>query len=390
MNKAELLSWYHDNHAKLLEYIKDPSDDCKISKELERVTHEAKAFDNIRAWYPKESKAIKAFFKFQQNNVMISRIRAYKTVMDDLDATDEAKAAAYDKFWNDPQLKQGTELAAKIKRPRKPNDADAKHMRFILTKKLKSLAVLQLPPHEYIVPHDLIQEEYSLNTMLNVISTQTMFDVWAYDKKATRPTLFKVTHANSHLTTAIFSVIEDERGPECKLVSPGIGKNPALCIVYLKKYNPEAVDFSFAHEVAHVVLHAMKPFYELTPGDHETFAMMIERLCRHDLCCLDKKTYDDLQLCRPSPVFEKRQLAIALADLNSETPAEFNANYAKYLDLDLTKSGNVVAMFPQWARTPYEYYKYVIGMLRNPSSTMLNFGKRHDIYKLMTGHEYPH
>lgn len=107
-------------------------------------------------------------------------------------------------------------------------------------------------------------------------------------------------------------------------------------------------DFNLAHEPVHAVQFSFVNFWEI-PREHvEIPAMFVEKMVREDkLIPIDGKHL-------------ARQAALAIADLTTESPDDFNAEYEKLMGV--TEAGHIRSRMPQLANCPQAYYGYVLGL----------------------------
>lgn len=109
--------------------------------------------------------------------------------------------------------------------------------------------------------------------------------------------------------------------------------------------------FNLPHEFTHGVHFCLYNFYDIDKDYIETPAMIVERIFRAEY----NASYDDN--------FMRKQLAIAMADLSSETPEEFNLNYEKYGNIK--NAYNVASRFWHYRLYDKKYYSYIYGLISN-------------------------
>lgn len=107
-------------------------------------------------------------------------------------------------------------------------------------------------------------------------------------------------------------------------------------------------DFNLIHESVHAAQFSFVYFWEI-PREHvEIPAMFVEKIAREDKrCSIDGKHM-------------ARQAALAIADLTTESPDDFNKVYEELMGV--TGVGHLRARMPQLANCPQAYYGYVLGL----------------------------
>lgn len=107
-------------------------------------------------------------------------------------------------------------------------------------------------------------------------------------------------------------------------------------------------DFNLIHESVHAAQFSFVDYWEI-PREHvEIPAMFVEKIARENkLCPIDGKHM-------------ARQAALAIADLTTESPDDFNKVYEELMGV--TGVGHLRARMPQLANCPQAYYGYVLGL----------------------------
>ncbi len=108
-------------------------------------------------------------------------------------------------------------------------------------------------------------------------------------------------------------------------------------------------DARLAHELVHAVHYSFVPFYDVHKSIVEIPSMFVERLFRN--------YYD----CQFSSNFIRKQVGLALADLISNNPDDFNKNYEAYAKVK--NAGHIAARFWHYSNYVGVYYSYVIGLV---------------------------
>lgn len=107
-------------------------------------------------------------------------------------------------------------------------------------------------------------------------------------------------------------------------------------------------DFNLIHESVHAVQFSFEDFWNIPRTDVEIPAMFLENVARRD---------------KQASLSEKhiaRQAALAIADLTTESPDDFNAVYEELMGI--TEAGHIRARMPQLVNCPHQYYGYVLGL----------------------------
>jgi hypothetical protein len=112
-------------------------------------------------------------------------------------------------------------------------------------------------------------------------------------------------------------------------------------------------DFSLPHEFTHGVQFCLHNFYDIEQEYVETPAIIVEQIFRSD----HNTIYSD--------EFMRKQLAVAMADLASETPEEFNTKYEEYGNIK--NAYNVASRFWHYRLYDKKYYSYIYGLISNDS-----------------------
>lgn len=115
-------------------------------------------------------------------------------------------------------------------------------------------------------------------------------------------------------------------------------------------------DFNLPHEITHAVQYCFIPFWEVPKEEVEIPAMMVETMVRR------KKGVPF------PPLFLRKQAALALADLLSSDPEEFNRNFetwGKFKD-----AGHIASRFWHYSNYDKKYYSYVLGLLSERESAL--------------------
>lgn len=109
------------------------------------------------------------------------------------------------------------------------------------------------------------------------------------------------------------------------------------------------MDFNLIHESVHAVQFSFVNFWEIPREWVEIPAMFVEKIAREDKAC----PIEGKQLAR--------QAALAIADLTTESPDDFNAEYEKLMGI--SNVGHLRSRMPQLANYPQAYYGYVLGLV---------------------------
>jgi hypothetical protein len=115
-------------------------------------------------------------------------------------------------------------------------------------------------------------------------------------------------------------------------------------------------DYNLPHEITHAVQYCFSPFWEIPKDIVEIPAIMVERYFRN----IGGHNY--------SNGFIRKHVALALADLKSRNPQEFNANFEKYANV--TNAGHVASRFWHYSQYDKKYWGYVLGILMKPESVL--------------------
>lgn len=108
-------------------------------------------------------------------------------------------------------------------------------------------------------------------------------------------------------------------------------------------------DFNLPHEMTHAIQYSFNTFWECPKETVEIPAMLVERHFRKKYKC----SFDSS--------FLRKQVAIALADLDSTSPKEFNKLYEKYGKIK--NAGHICARLWHFVNCRFKYFSYVLGLI---------------------------
>jgi hypothetical protein len=190
-------------------------------------------------------------------------------------------------------------------------------------------------PSIYLNQHDTIQK---VSTLLNVKTYRDYFYLWGYFYNIQKYDIYQDEFLGS-----VYVKIRSNEKARTIPIAPKESKVKAKSLVISDG------SFNLPHEFTHGIQFCLNNFYDIETDYVETPAIIVERIFRRE----NNASYDDN--------FMRRQLAVAMADLSSETPEEFNANYEKIGNIK--NAFNVASRFWHYRLYDKKYYSYIYGLL---------------------------
>ncbi len=116
--------------------------------------------------------------------------------------------------------------------------------------------------------------------------------------------------------------------------------------------------YNLVHELTHAVHFSLVPYYKIPRDLVEITPMCMENYARFEF----NEPLDDWDV--------QRQAALAIADMTTDTPDDFNTVFAKNACLE--NVGDVRARMWHFTNVPFKYYQYAIGMGAHKYSALPN------------------
>lgn len=279
---------------------------------------------------------------------------------------------AYDAFWSHPEnMKRAREIQKTYKKP------DQSQCELILLKlrdmitninintKFNSLQP-KLHPAETI-PDSKVDEliddieifesvEHHLGVKFRKTpylgSIKLEFDNWRYGLKLQRYHLYDNSFPNRPLSSIIIHNVPNNATT-----------TPLLTDIPLQVINTSG-GYNLAHELTHAVNFSFVPYYKLPRDMVEIAPMCMENAVREII--------DDP--IKPNDI--KRQLALGIADLTTDTPDDFNSCYANLMNQ--RNVGDLRARMWHFTNFPYKYYSYALGMGSTNYNTLYDAVRSND------------
>jgi hypothetical protein len=255
------------------------------------------------------------------------------------------KENPYEEFWNNPE---GMERAAKI--IRKPSQRDTSNIIEILqnisgekSQKVHNVNIFAptcgAQNQNKLDPCIIIGEVAKMLDVQISRSTLNLLNLWEYWNGLQKYNVYD----NGVFMGYFYLKERTDSGQSCTipLIPAGEASIPTS-LVYTK------YDYNLPHEITHAVHYCFVPFWDVSKEIVEIPAMMVERYFR----IRDNNDF--------SPEFRRKQIGIALADLLSNDPDEFNTNYEKYANV--FAAGHIASRFWHYAHYDKKYYSYVLGI----------------------------
>lgn len=263
---------------------------------------------------------------------------------------------AYDEFWSHPKnMERAREIQNRYKRP---NDEQylpillrLRNMIFKINKqimfdpdqpKIHPASILDTSNSDILITDDEIFEavehhlgvKFKQTSYLGSIILQ--FNNWRYGLGLQRYHLYDNSFPNRPLSSIIIHHVQSN--PTC---TPLLTDIPTQVINTTGGYN-------LAHELTHAVNFSFVPYYKIPRDMVEIAPMCAENAIR--------EINDD----PIEPNIIKRQLALSIADLSTNTPDNFNECYANLMNY--RNVGDIRARMWHFTNLPYKYYQYALGM----------------------------
>jgi len=183
--------------------------------------------------------------------------------------------------------------------------------------------------------HETIQK---VSTLLNVTTYRDYFYLWGYFYNIQKYDIYK----DEFLGSVYVKIRADEKARTVP-IAPKESKVKAKSLVICSN------SFNLPHEFTHGVHFCLYNFYDIDKDYIETPAIIVERIFRSEY----NASYGD--------DFMRKQLAVAMADLASETPEEFNEKYEEYGNIK--NAYNVASRFWHYRLYDKKYYSYIYGLI---------------------------
>jgi hypothetical protein len=264
--------------------------------------------------------------------------------------TDAERKVYYEKFWYHPE---NMHRARKIKKlPKDPLTPEAAKVRETLLLEATNRNWIQRPSWEiFAIPKQatftpdqfpMVVREVSNLLNVSLIPNWYLYGYWTNTYKFS---IYNSPLEGNKKIGEVYLRIK-ESGTQAKTIplTPASDSSIARCLVITPP------DFNLPHELTHAIHYAFVPFWKVSKTVVEIPAMIVENHFRQAADC----EYSDH--------FLRKQIGVALADLHSETPEEFNEAFARFANL--TDVGHIAARFWHYAKYDKKILLLCVGTIR--------------------------
>lgn len=259
----------------------------------------------------------------------------------------------YKEFWYNPDnMKRAKELTLKLPDPN--SELGKRHAKVVAVLKTMINPFMPIRPAYTIQSHVIPQTDMNISDMQHYSS---YLKVEFVRKWFLGSIPLQILNWWFQLNIQRFTIYDNKKPVGDMYLILKHGVNPfTLPLMKGTSIVVTAPNFNLIHESVHSVQYAFQSYWNIPRELVEIPAMCLENIARKDHNCeLSKEQIN-------------RQAALALADLTTETPEDFNQAYEKFLRI--TNAGHIRAKMPHVVTNPQTYYGYVLGWARVDKSML--------------------
>lgn len=271
-------------------------------------------------------------------------LSTYLAVMNGSDKEKQRKI--YEVFWNNPE---GMKRAEKVKRS-PPVGRDHKILNMLREKAsewsedetIHAAELFVTPPQREMLVGEALAH---VQRELNVVIRRSWYNLFEWRNRWNNFISYVVYDENGTKKGYFYLKVikHGERHPQTvPLIPRGLGVQPLSLVVTPNNYN-------MPHEIVHAVHYCFQAFYDVPKQAVEIPAMIVERHIRDEY-------WDEFPAS-----FIRKQVAVAIADLSSDDPHQFNEIFAK--TANVTNAGDIASRFWHYGKYDKKYYTYVLGLI---------------------------
>ena len=253
-------------------------------------------------------------------------------VADNVISWDTKTSDEYDALWNFPE---NMERARKIDRNVEGNNKIFKRLRRFSNDFKETESYRLFTPRKNVTDIHVDEVTTTVGKMLGVKFTK-VFYIWEWMYGVSKYHIYD----GETFQSTLYLKLDDTIAPRTIPLIPLCDRSQAVNYVE----SPNGILLS--HELTHAVQYSFIPFYNVPKSVVEISSMFVENLFR--------KWYN----CAYSDKFIRKQIGLAMADLKSNTPDEFNSNFEKYARVK--NAGHIASRFWHYSNYPGVYYSYLL------------------------------